>query len=349
MNNVTMLIDLQYGSTGKGLVAGYLSEHNEYDTVISANMPNAGHTAWFNDHRFIHKVLPSGIFSPHLKRIMVGPGAVFSIEQLQKELLRIKDVMFPVWEERGQPVPQIMIHAQSTVLTKEHVEAEQASGTVKIASTAQGSKEAMIARLHRDPDNNPTAGKNPRLLSEFDEIGFNVQIIEHRHWIKTLVRESKMTLAEGAQGYSLGISQDFYPYTTSRDCTPFRFAADMGIPYRTLYKIIGVLRTYPIRVGNTDQGKSGGIYSDQEELSWEQLGQEPEITTVTGRVRRVFSFSWEQLVEATRECGPDEIFINFMNYLPPEEHLKFYKKVNFICPVKYLGYGPRANNVVDLT
>lgn len=39
--NVTMIVDLQYGSTGKGAIAGYLSTKNDYDTVISANMPNA--------------------------------------------------------------------------------------------------------------------------------------------------------------------------------------------------------------------------------------------------------------------------------------------------------------------
>ncbi len=48
MNNlqpkVDLVVDLQFGSTGKGLLCGYLSESDDYDTVITANMPNAGHT-----------------------------------------------------------------------------------------------------------------------------------------------------------------------------------------------------------------------------------------------------------------------------------------------------------------
>ena len=62
MKKVDIIVDLQFGSTGKGALAGYLAANSDYDVVVSANMPNAGHT--FIDskgQRMIHKVLPSGI------------------------------------------------------------------------------------------------------------------------------------------------------------------------------------------------------------------------------------------------------------------------------------------------
>ena len=44
MEAMDIVIDLQYGSTGKGLIVGFLAEEHKYDTVVTAWAPNAGHT-----------------------------------------------------------------------------------------------------------------------------------------------------------------------------------------------------------------------------------------------------------------------------------------------------------------
>ena len=44
MKKVDVLVGLQFGSEGKGLIAGYLGNSGLYDTVVNCNMPNAGHT-----------------------------------------------------------------------------------------------------------------------------------------------------------------------------------------------------------------------------------------------------------------------------------------------------------------
>ena len=82
---VDVLVDLQFGSTGKGLLAGYIGAKNGYEMVVSANAPNAGHSAYApdTDQLFVHKVLPSAIFGEKLQVIGVGPGAVFSIDRLE--------------------------------------------------------------------------------------------------------------------------------------------------------------------------------------------------------------------------------------------------------------------------
>jgi adenylosuccinate synthase len=344
--NTDMLIDLQYGSTGKGLVAGYLSYKSTkeipYDTVVSANMPNAGHTAYdWDGSKFIHKVLPSGIFHGP-RSILVGPGAVFSIAQLEKEIIQLLD-----HGHLSLGKQRIYVHAQATVLTGKMKRMEEESPVTKIASTAQGSMVAQMIKMARDPDDNPTAK-----MAQGDLRQLEVKVLPHRDW-STLVTNSRRILAEGAQGYSLGINQDFYPYCTSRDCGPARFLSDMAIPWIKLNKVIGVLRTYPIRVGSTDKGSSGSCYEDQTEIGWKDIGVPPEITTVTGRERRVFSFSRMQLREALVETGASDLFINFFNYLHPSARSEFMQMVkneadDFGATIKFIGKGRTPQEVEEV-
>ena len=135
MKQVTMIVDLQFGSTGKGLIAGYLAERDAHDTAINANMPNAGHTYINREGRkWRHKVLPSGITSPSLKYVLVGPGAVFDIERLAFEIGQSYDIFKGV---------EICIHPKASVVQSAHKEAE-AAGLSKVSSTMQGSAEASI-------------------------------------------------------------------------------------------------------------------------------------------------------------------------------------------------------------
>ena len=77
MQKITMVIDLQYGSTGKGLLAGYLAETTCPDTIITAWAPNAGHTYIDRAGRkYIHTHLANGIVSPFCKRVFLGPGSM---------------------------------------------------------------------------------------------------------------------------------------------------------------------------------------------------------------------------------------------------------------------------------
>lgn len=331
---VTMIVDLQFGSTGKGLIAGAWAEKYKPDVVINANMPNAGHT-YINDagRVWIHKVLPNGIVSPNLEHIMIGPGSVFSLEQLRKELSDSEDIIH---------LTQIMIHPDAMVLQDEHrrVEQECLSG---ISSTMQGSGAALVDKMARNPTRDFRAAK---MLKGTE---FETCLKDQRAW-RHVISHAKNILAEGAQGYSLGLSAGFWPYCTSRDCTPARFASDMGLPWDMIKDVIGTCRVHPIRVGNTPDGFSGEHYLDQRELQWDKdLGIEPEKTTVTKRDRRIFSWSWLQIHEAMTYCAPTEIFLNFCNYneAQAEEICKGFDRMYGFTP-KYLGYGPRKSDVVGL-
>jgi adenylosuccinate synthase len=111
------------------------------------------------------------------------------------------------------------------------------------------------------------------------------------------------------------------------------------------------IRTFPIRVGNTLDGYSGGWYPDQTEITWDELGVKPEYTTVTKRIRRVATFSWGQFDDALHANDPDFVFINFLNYLDKESQYDFIKSLEDKCYNydKYFsligGYGPTSGDI----
>lgn len=347
---ITAIVDLQFGSTGKGLIAGYLSQKNNYDVVVSANMPNAGHT--FVDqfgHKWINKVLPSGVYSPGLEFIMIGPGAVFDIAQLDKEIKELHD--------RVKTRPMVLVHPNAGILLPQHKEVEQ-NTLSGIASTMQGSMEAMFHKMRRGEHSNIVA-------NHADDVRRTGAVVaNHRGWMD-IMAAAKNILVEGSQGYSLGINAGFYPYCTSRDCTVHRLLADCGVSNAGRLRVVGTARVHPIRVGNTSDGYSGPFYHDQKELTWEMLGQTPETTTVTGRIRRVFSFSVTQIREAMLANNVDDVFLNFCNYDARKAN-SIIKAINQIglematlrgdmifdnTPprvVKYLGFGPQAEDVFDI-
>lgn len=330
---IDMVVDLQYGSTGKGLIAGYLANRHYYDVVVNANMPNAGHT--FIDskgHKMVHKVLPNGIANPECEWALLGPGSVFSLERLIYELDQA--------ESFGYKRFKVGIHPNAVMLEDHHAEQEKALSN--IGSTMQGSSAAMIQKIQRGLD-------RANIIGHLYDVGYmyrsRIMVLDHDDY-RQIVSGAFKILAEGAQGFSLGINQDFYPYCTSRECTPSRFLSEMGLPINMLHKIVGTARTYPIRVGNTADGHSGGWYNDQEETSWEDLGLNPEKTTVTGRVRRVFTWSNKQIADAIWECCPDEIFLNFCNYASPALMSSIRASIGSL--IRYEGYGPNITDVVDI-
>lgn len=306
--NIDLIYDLQYGSTGKGLIAGWMATHVQYDAAITCNMPNAGHTFIDADgNKMVHKVLPNGIVSHRCTRVFIGPGAVIDIDRMNMEIRQA--------QEFGYDQFQVLIHPNVVRLKPEYAEKEKESFN-KIASTMQGSAAAVIAKMVRS---------GHPLMKHDDGMGQEMhpcaRVLNHDEWIQEMNR-CEFMIAEGSQGFSLGLNQRFWPYCTSRDCGPYRMLSDMALPFASpdsTIRTVGTMRTFPIRVGNTPGGFSGPVYDDQAELSWEDIGKEPELTTVTGRERRIFTFSKQQTYEALWHCRPSIIFLNFCNYMQEDE------------------------------
>lgn len=347
-HKVDMVMDWQYGSTGKGLIAGYLAKRGDYDTVVCSFATNAGHT-YIDKSRGMHVMtqqLPTGaISSPTVKNVLIGPGALIHGQTLLNEIRQNKEAL------KGKC---ILIHPYAAVVEDYHAEQEIEWGMTKIGSTAKGCGAAAIERIKRSPYNPNVAGY--RFAGE--ELD---QYIATDQGYRDALLQSESVLIEGAQGFSLSMYHGQYPYTTSRDVTPWQIAADCGLPYRwaSYIRVIGSMRTYPIRVNNRD-GSSGPHYPDQRELKWEELsgrGVGPELTTVTKLKRRIFTFSAQQVAEASFHCGgywDTRIFLNFANYC--ENNLELHDIINQIeqptslnmnpPKVEWIGWGADDSDVV---
>jgi len=354
----SIVIDLQFGSTGKGLIAGHLAERDSPDTVLTAWAPNAGHT--YIDGKgtkYVHTMLANGIVSRRLDRVMMGPGSLIDPVALKAEIDAAGTLL------RGV---DILIHPNAAIVTQEHRDLE-AGPMTKIGSTKKGVGEAMIQRIRRNPDDMNTAGivdsegrlKAHPLLAEH---GLHGHLATHEEWHNAMAT-ARRVLVEGAQGYSLSMYHGFYPYCTSRDVSTHQVLADVGIPPKAARSliVIGTVRSFPIRVANRFDGAgkqvgwSGPCYDDQRELDWMlDLGREAELTTVTKLPRRIFSLSHKQLAEATLQCGADEIFLNFVNYcknpLDAQRLLVAVRQTVGLrgAELRYIGMGPTERDVIDL-
>lgn len=327
-----IVIDGQWGSCGKGLVASYLAGAHNVDVASTNNLPNAGHTAMLDDGAtFVSKILPVSVFLNTIGQGVkgyIGPGAGFRLQQLFYEM------------EQCKVAPEdVRIHPRAMVVTDYHAALErgekEAEGVKHIASTMQGSGAAQAEKMMR--------GSHVKLARDYSELEGMIT----DDWLGEVhsVLDGSMWLHEGSQGFSLGINHgSHYPQCTSRECTTSREMADMGFAPQQVGDVYVVIRPYPIRVGNVIEnglqvGYSGDSYPDQTELNWVQIKTAAgypadidlkEMTTVTKRLRRVFSFSMNQVRQACVVNGATKLVLNFANYLD------------------YRCYGTRGNDVHQL-
>lgn len=345
MKKAYMILDLQFGSTGKGSLAGYLANKEQPDTIATAWGPNAGHTYIDpNGRKFIHRMLANGIVSSKLKNLCIGPGSVIDAQCLFKEMVECSDLLHGV---------NIIIHSQAAIVLPEHLDTEKSM--VSIGSTMKGTGAAVMQRIQRDPEHMNTADEcfPISIIRAAMEIGVTITICSARY--AQALNQAQVLQVEGAQGFSLSIYHGLYPYTTSRDVTPAQVMADCAIPWSIKPEVYGTLRTFPIRVANRydDEGNmigtSGPGYYDQEELSWADVGIEPELTTVTQLPRRIFNFSYAQLADAVLQCAPDKLFLNFANYMTWEDYVDLGATIESTTGIEiaWHGTGPAHNDVIE--
>lgn len=334
-----MIWDMQFGSTGKGLLAGYLAKKIAPDGVVSAWAPNAGHTFVDEEgYATIRTMLPIGTVA-NPKYVFLGPGSVINIESLTLEL---EEARSRGWEG------SLIIHETAAVVQPKHRELEKVFNV--IGSTQKGSAEAVIEKMRRPIKHAPIAREYIDMLSRL-----GAGVVKSRVY-HSMMASCKVMQVEAAQGHSLSIDHGFYPYVTSRDTSPLRVLADCGWPLtRGMPLVYGTARTYPIRVANRfDEnskmvGWSGPAYSDQKEITWESIGQKAELTTVTKLPRRIFTFSMEQMVQAAEVGNPVAVFLNFCNYVQDDATLvRLTAAIEQLdVRVAWLGHGPKESDVTE--
>lgn len=321
-----VLVDGQFGSTGKGLLAAVLAHYGQGRiTHVTTNAgPNSGHTAYWSAEIPYHAVAKG--FQIEQQKIMTQqiPVASVFLNKLgtpAHTLLNAGAIIDPkILADEAElygMLGKYDIHPNAAVITPDS-RAADVKTVHNIASTGKGVGPAIQAKIGRTPGYIAADHYHPLMLPQW-------ATREGRTWDNLWRWDRDVVFVETAQGFSLGLNSSFYPNVTSRECTVMQALADARIPAQALRNVAACYRTYPIRVGNTENS-SGGFYPDQEETTWEAIGVEPELTSVTKRVRRVFTWSDIQFRDSIAANAPDTLFFNFMNYLPEAEHRPFLKR-----------------------
>lgn len=289
-----VLMDLQFGSCGKGKFAPWLAREFKAQHLSCSNRPNAGHTSVIGAETRVFKVLPSAVAlrSHAWAHIWLSSGSAFYKERLLEEM-----EMF---------AGQIHIHPQAEIVTEADCHLDQMT---RVSSTQQGSLGSLQRKLMRIP---------------LDDGG-----IERDHAFSQLAagilsRPTSMWLHESSQGWGLSLDHGIYPYVTTRNCGTAAALDQMGLSPRLLGDVYGIFRPYPIRVGNLPGQTSGPGWAGSPEIEWSDVSTRSglpytlnalEQTTVTKRTRRVFEFSMPQIQEAVRMNGVNRLILNFAQYL----------------------------------
>lgn len=382
-----VILDAMHGSSGKGKFSAYLADKYGVTDVSSSNFPNAGHTFVSEDgnFKFVAKAIPTAAALKRVKGMSMtcwlSPGSGFDWGQLAKE-----------WQESG--MPQIRIHDRASIVTPEHArrEREGTLATKHVASTMQGSGTALVDKIMRLADCR-LAGNDEEAfrqalgnLDQSDAVSV-IKGMAFRESVHRIISSMGRTwLHEGSQGYALSVDHgSHFPQCTARNCTLQAAMDQMSVTPDMVGDVYLNLRTYPIRVGNVVEdgvqvGESGGFYPDGEELTWEEVARRSgmpegeaeklvarERTTVTKRIRRVFTFSHIGVGDAVRSNGATKLILNFMQYINwqdrglkggSEAYLKLSKESRaFIetiedkhgVPVALIGTGDRHDEVIDRT
>lgn len=354
--NITIVLDGQAGSCGKGKICGYLSK-NDYFSIATNNWSsNAGHTyVSDNGEKIVVSHLPMAILNPNCK-LVLNAGCIITPEILFEEIRKYKKII-------GNR--KIYINPRAMIILEKHREEERR--TIRSGSTFKGGGVAQAEKIIRKPGIILAKDCFKNLPSDLKDI------IEIADTAKMINESNQSILIEGAQGQDLDINYGLdYPNVTSRMCSASQLIADAGCSPFKVKDIYMIIRPYPIRISNkTNIGEEiySGDYAESTEITWEDVKERcgcntdlGEYTTVTKKVRRVFEMNWERLKYNVMINQPNQIVLNFAQYIDwkaykckdynllPKKVLQFIEKIEkeTNTPVTIIGTGECESDIIDL-
>lgn len=305
MNNVDILLGLQWGDEGKGKIVDVLTR--QYDLIARfQGGPNAGHTLEFEGHKHVLHTIPSGIFHSEAMNV-VGNGVVIDPVIFCREIEELKKIE-PACLDR------LVISRKAHLILPTHrlldAASEQAKGKNKIGSTLKGIGPTYMDKTGRnglrvgdiemDDFNdryNQLKEKHQRMLASFgaDEVSKEMesgwmkaieqmrgmQLLDSEEFVHSALENDQKILAEGAQGALLDIDFGTYPFVTSSTTTAAGACTGLGIAPNRIGKVFGIFKAYCTRVG------SGPFPSELLDETGEMLREAGrEFGSTTGRPRR---------------------------------------------------------------
>lgn len=274
-----IIVDLQYGDSGKGKVAHFLCTTNKYTHVLRYNGGcNAGHTIFHKGKKFVTHHIPAGVFwgIPSI----IGPGCVVDPVQFKKE---IRELEAGGVKTKGK----IFIATNTHVITNAHKTED--GRDKKIGTTKRGNGPAYRDKYAR-------TGIRAKDVKELKP--YLIDLNEEFHNNKKEV----VILGEGAQGFGLDIDWGDYPFVTSSHCTTAGFLLN-GVPPQAVRAVWGVAKIYETYVGEKKFEPKNPVFKKIRELG-EEFG------ATTGRPRQCNWLNINLIERAIRMNGVTHIVFN---------------------------------------
>jgi len=278
-----IVVDLQYGDSGKGKVAYSLCKQHTYDLCLRFNGGNnAGHTIWEGGKKYVTHSIPSGILQG--VKSIIGAECVLNPAHLENEILEL--------EKNGISVrDNLFVDYRASLITEQHLEEDN-------KDTAIGTTRRGIGPAYRDK----YARVGPR-VKDLKNPNFNVVDSYELLYKNKDVR----VLCEGAQGFGLDITWGDYPYCTSSH-TNVGGAINCGISFRSIKNVYGVGKVYRTYVGSKQFERD---FADASLIR--KVGNEYGATT--GRSRQIDYLDLKELVIASNLNDVDVIILNKLDVL----------------------------------
>ena len=326
MQNVDVLLGLQWGDEGKGKVVDFLTPN--YDIVARfQGGANAGHTIEFDGNKFVLHIIPSGIFHDGVRNF-IGNGVVIEPVILEKEIENLKSLGI-------NPSNNLFISQKAHLIMPTHrlldAAHEYAKGKGKIGSTLKGIGPTYTDKVARNglrvgdiksPDFKEKYEKlKAAHLKEIRSLGFTIKghridnlffktyemawfdaidalkklnLVNGEYWLNDCIASGAKVLAEGAQGTMLDVDFGTYPFVTSSNTICAGVCTGLGIPPTSIRRVFGITKAYCTRVG---EGPFPTELFDETGKKLQDIGH--EFGATTGRPRRC---GWLDLVQLRYSC-----------------------------------------------
>ncbi len=315
----------------RGKIAAYMGYKDNYKIAVRTGSINAGHTLMNEGKEIKLRIVPCA-FVNGSTRLLVAPGALYSIETLMNEV--------EMTGVRGR----IGVDRNSGIILPEHISRERNDEFLmkKVGSTGSGVGAATVDRVNR----------LLRLAMDFDELKPFVTDVEKE--VHDCMRAGGGVLLEGTQGLYLSLFHGQPPFVTSRDVSASAVCSEVGIGPKDVDDVVIIFKSYVTRVGG---GPLEGELTEEEAVKRGWM----EIATVTKRKRRAAPFNFALAEKSIRINSATQIALTKLDTVFPEcsgatdyarlsDRAKAFVKdieENLDVPVTLIGTGPGTRDVVD--
>ena len=334
-SEITAIVGAQWGDEGKGKITDFFAGESDY-VVRFHGGNNAGHTVIVNGETYKLHLIPSGIVYGEPISI-IGNGVVVDPKALLDEI----DYVI----QKGIK-PKLMVSDRAHVIMPYHISLDNALSNHQ-ANLAAGSTGRGIApvyadkmfrngirmidllepeifheklekgysfskKLIRDALEEPFDLNLEEIFETYVKFGEKLSpyICDTSVELYKAHKLGKSILFEGAQGISLDVDHGVYPYTTSSNTAAGHISTGTGVSFREIKKIIGVVKAYLSRVGESPLPTE--LHGDDAHTLREKGS---EYGTTTGRPRRVGWLDLVQVRQAVRVNGLTEIALTKLDIL----------------------------------